>query len=87
MGTERFRGESHVNRPHNVSTYSNHGCRCDECRVAWAEYQQNLRRVRREEGRLPEGGHGRNAYQNYGCRCEKCTRANTAYDRRWRAQR
>ena len=29
------------------STYTNHGCRCDECREAWRIYSKDLRERRR----------------------------------------
>ena len=29
---------------HNLSTYNNHGCRCDECRKANTDYQAARRR-------------------------------------------
>ncbi len=30
-------------------TYTNHGCRCRDCRVAWAKYRLEQRRARRKE--------------------------------------
>lgn len=71
-------------RPHNASTYSNHGCRCAECRKAWAaqvKRRQAERCALRVEvgGRLvavhlPEDQHGREStYGNHGCRCCPCT--------------
>lgn len=38
--------ERHYNRGIHgiIGMYSNHGCRCDECTRAWAEYYRNRRR-------------------------------------------
>lgn len=32
----------------STSTYVNHFCRCEHCRAAWATYNRELRRRRRE---------------------------------------
>lgn len=73
-------------RLHNASTYSNHRCRCDECRKSWTDYtkrRQSERHALRIEidgklvaAHLPEEQHGReNTYGNHGCRCRPCTDA------------
>lgn len=71
-------------RPHNASTYTNHGCRCDECRKAWAA-QVKRRQAERFALRtvvdgllvaahLPAEKHGvESTYGNWGCRCRDCT--------------
>lgn len=68
---------------HNYSTYSNRGCRCDECKAAAAAYQKK-RRAERTALPLPTGRrHGvYTTYINYGCRCERCKQANTDRSRR-----
>jgi hypothetical protein len=64
-----------------TSSYTNHGCRCEQCRAAWAEYCRN----RRQERSLPtdDPRHGKDStYQNYGCRCRQCSEAHAAYRRK-----
>lgn len=67
--------------PHNASTYTNKGCRCDECRKANTERMRAVRKDRYERTRLfglPDSvEHGRSAYVNWGCRCDKCTASNS----------
>lgn len=61
--------------------YSNHRCRCTECReahrVAMAAWKAQA--VHREPYR-----HDAAAYRNWGCRCEICTAANSAASRKTR---
>lgn len=55
--------------------YTNHRCRCDDCRAANAETQRESKR-RRLEKPIPYRVHGTaNGYQNYQCRCELCRAA------------
>lgn len=73
--------------PHgSASTYSNHKCRCDECREAarLRAIEVRARRFAKRvliEGRLvaahlPHKSHGTvGAYTNHGCRCDTCTSA------------
>jgi len=87
-----------VSRTHGVvATYTNHGCRCDECRAAATTYVA-ARRARRladrtlnEDGRLVAADsieHGtRGGYVNHGCRCVPCTKANAAASNRGRMRR
>lgn len=64
------------------------GCRCDECREADREYQQQRREQRRQ---LPDEQkpHGTpKCYTHYECRCEACTHAaSTAVTARQLAKR
>ena len=66
---------------HNVSTYTNYGCRCVECTRANAAVRERRRLERyaytAEHGLPPEVEHGVSSYTNWGCRCEVCTTANT----------
>ena len=62
-----------------LSTYTNHRCRCVECRKANAEYHR-ISKIRRAGRPVPEHLHGSaGTYGNYGCRCRPCTDA-------WEAQ-
>lgn len=74
-----------------LSTYTNHGCRCEACKRANADYHRNLRRTRRAAlaaGRAPGLKHGSfSTYTNHGCRCEACKRAKREYRRRYRQRR
>lgn len=81
--------------PHDVphgdcSTYSNHRCRCEDCRAAWAAYCQGLKLARQRGGRVL-GPHGRySTYTNWMCRCPLCReamRVNRAGQRSRRAAR
>lgn len=64
--------------------YTNHKCRCDDCRAALREYQKERRRARIAEA-TPDHVHGTaNGYGNYGCRCDACRAAWTANERRLR---
>lgn len=50
------------------------GCRCDRCRLANSERQQEMRK--RRMTRLDKAKHGtRGAYTNWGCRCDLCREA------------
>lgn len=91
-----------MSRRHGLASTYRHGCRCDECRRANADYQRpsgasgahrarNLARRTFVAGRwiapLPEAQHGTNdAYVRHGCRCISCTRANSEYQIAWRAR-
>lgn len=70
----------------SASTYTNHVCRCDLCRAAWAQAQQRRKdaRVLRLSA-LPPDQHGKaSTYSNHSCRCRACTDASTACKRQWR---
>lgn len=85
MRAERWHGTS--------GGYTNHHCRCNDCRAAWAATTERMRQTRQAQrilidGRLthPYATHGTgNAYSNYGCRCSPCTEAWNAAKRRQRA--
>ena len=70
--------------------YTNHKCRCDECRDAWRVYMKRIRderkasletgvsRPARGRGRPPKDApqHGlASTYRNWKCRCPACTEA------------
>jgi hypothetical protein len=61
-------------------TYTNYGCRCDECRKANARRYQRRKAERQvlvDTGQIPDTvEHGSAAtYNNWGCRCRRCTDA------------
>lgn len=60
--------------------YTNHKCRCDGCRAAWAEYTRGIKA--RRASTLKDANdprHGKASfYGNHGCRCIDCTAAWTA---------
>lgn len=62
--------------PHgSVSTYTNHGCRCADCRAANVEANAagRLRRWEEMQCGLVSPPHGREStYLNYMCRCDEC---------------
>jgi hypothetical protein len=61
---------------HGVSGYTNHRCRCDECRDAWRTYMAGLRLIRIERPIPDWVKHGRaSTYRNYSCRCGDCVAA------------
>lgn len=64
-----------------TNAYSNHGCRCGECREAWRLYvtekNHRLGRSRPKEVVFAERAaavkHGTaTKYKNHGCRCDEC---------------
>lgn len=71
----------------SYSTYTNKGCRCDECREAAREAnrkrQAKLRGdqgyVPRKRGRKIENEHGYSGYINRGCRCDICKQGTKDY--------
>jgi len=75
----------------SVSTYTNHVCRCDECRAAWASDTRRMRagRVQRLANDPTLADHGlASTYCNWGCRCRACTDAATrTRHRRRKAER
>lgn len=70
-----------------TSTYTNYGCRCDDCRVAWSAYMRTASKRRHERGLEPgDPRHGKaSSYSNYRCRCGACRDAWAAYQRSRRA--
>lgn len=60
--------------------YTNHKCRCDKCKAAFAAYMAKFRE--RVKDNVPEHVHGTaGGYTNYSCRCVKCTSAHTRLTR------
>lgn len=68
-----------------ISTYSNHKCRCESCRAANAAYQRALLARYREAG--GRGQHGTAYRYQTGCRCTECRAAHAAADREYRQSR
>ncbi len=69
---------------HNVGGYTNHGCRCDECRAGFAAYTKKRNREREalllaDPTLAPHGVPS--TYGNWRCRCRPCTDAWTAESR------
>lgn len=62
-----------------------HGCRCDRCRAAWADYKRALRRrngaVPLDQWREMMRGrtHGVRSTYTHGCRCDQCRQAERLY--------
>ncbi len=66
-----------------TSTYTNHKCRCDECRAAMRKYNQQGRadRKARMESGETQATHGVwQTYQIHCCRCELCKYAWNDYN-------
>lgn len=57
------------------STYTNHKCRCGECKGAAAEARRKAKR--KDKTWLPHGRVG--TYNTYGCRCVACKEAWSEY--------
>jgi hypothetical protein len=57
-----------------IGCYTNHKCRCDECRSAWATWQRRARQRRRTSGAAAVHGTV-STYTNHACRCVACRRA------------
>jgi hypothetical protein len=70
--------------PHGTYTsYTNHGCRCDDCRAANRRYQASLKERLRSRD-VPDHVHGTSGgYGNYGCRCLRCTDAKNSDQVHW----
>ena len=67
-------------------TYTNHRCRCQDCRRAHSKVIRDRKAVRHSmrvevggrlvAAHLPDDKHGNpNTYSNWGCRCAECTEA------------
>lgn len=72
---------------HGTTAYTHYGCRCDECRGAWAAAHAKLIRHRRG---LPPGDprHGTtNGYRNWRCACDLCVEANRRDHADWVSRR
>lgn len=55
--------------------YSNHDCRCADCKAAYAIVQKKTK-AKRLLRPVPQNLHGKyTTYGNYGCRCDDCRRA------------
>lgn len=75
MSGERWHG--------SAGGYTNHRCRCDDCRRAWNEAVATWRVARKLRHRLGYKGfkHGATGYREWNCRCTTC-RAGAAADKR-----
>ena len=77
--------------PHGThGGYTNHRCRCDDCREAHrvghaASVARMRQRLASGEAQPVHGTPG--AYCNWGCRCIPCTQAQAQAKARWRAAR
>lgn len=70
-----------------VSTYAEHGCRCDLCKRAKSDENRRLQKQMRSTD-IPADAHGSHStYRNRGCRCGPCTRAASEYVARARAKK
>jgi hypothetical protein len=70
------------------ATYTNWGCRCEPCTIAWREACCERRAARRVQisSATAQVEHGRaSTYTNWGCRCDPCRVAATD-DKRVRSQ-
>lgn len=60
------------------STYTNHKCRCEKCRAAWAAYVRESHERRAlalfDDPTIVQHGL-ESTYGNYGCRCDECRAA------------
>ena len=63
-----------------VYTYNKHGCRCEFCKKARAEYGQDLKK-RRKPMSSDDPRHGTWSGYQWGCRCEDCRLARLLYKR------
>jgi hypothetical protein len=73
---------------HGYSAYGNGRCRCDTCRVAWANYTRQRRQRLRSQPLPFYVAHGTsNAYNNYQCRCDRCRSFKSQENARWRQAR
>lgn len=71
-----------------VNGYSNHHCRCLDCRRAWAAYYLDLRRHHAAELVPSQIVHGKDySYTHWGCRCAACKAAHVAAVRKWRLRK
>lgn len=73
--------------PHGTpARYRRGKCRCEECRIAAADYHRYLRNLHRHRGTIPaDAKHGTiHCYKYYGCTCDLCRAANTERVRRQR---
>lgn len=76
--------------PHGTAGgYTNHGCSCNRCAVAWAETCMTAKERRKAKGLEPgDKRHGtENGYSNWGCSCDECREAHNASKRRYTAER
>lgn len=74
--------------------YTNHKCRCDKCRAAWAAYMKpyvtahnrrmGIRPIEEWNKVRPKAAHGTESKYRGGCRCEPCRMASVAARRKRR---
>lgn len=78
-GSEKWHG--------TISGYTNHKCRCSDCRIANRETKAENRKARTAKP-IPRHVHGTdNGYVNYKCRCKRCKKAHNAAMVKWREKK
>lgn len=68
---------------HGRSGYTNHRCRCVECRADWSAYCKDARERRRAKvlaGDVVIQHGSESSYFNYMCRCSECVEAHRLGD-------
>jgi GIY-YIG catalytic domain len=90
QASEMAKAEPDKRRHGTVNRYTNHRCRCQPCRDAWAAFCRSLKE--RRAAALAEdpsiAPHGRTStYRNYCCRCRPCVEAATEEQRQRLAKR
>ena len=75
--------------PHGtLGGYTNHSCRCAECRAANTAHNLRRRRERNALLAADDPRHGKETtYFNHACRCEPCKAANRVANRARRVKR
>lgn len=66
--------------------YTNHNCRCDDCRAAkslWQKHRREHRRANPEQHPVPHGT--TTGYDAYRCRCSECTEAKRVASQAYRS--
>ncbi len=66
-----------------AATYTNHGCRCEECKAAWAKYKQGYALKRNANGQCRSCGKPSNGHY----RCLECNRRMAALQKEREAAR
>ena len=68
--------------------YSNHRCRCDDCRQAWNKScRERKKRIRAEYVFNPDDEHGFARTYQRGCKCAACLAAHARESRTYQARK